>query len=244
MGDLGGQMWVFDLSFDERNRKSNSQWREKRLFVAPISDTGRHQIYYQPAVAFDRYGTPWVYFGTGDREHPHDLSNPAERFYAVKDSGTGNYPRREMDLTDVTSSNTFSSASKDGWYFQLEKSAQKSEKVLAKPVVFNKLVYFTTYTVTAEADPCSIMGEGRLYLVEYLSGGGAFEVDGSSDLEGSPTPRSKAIDTGVPSNPIITVDKKGKASVTIGTASGHFFSTPIFSPSKSKEILYWREVIP
>jgi type IV pilus assembly protein PilY1 len=244
IGDLGGQMWVFDLSFDEGNKKSNSQWREERLFVAPISDTGRYRIYYQPAVAFDRYGTPWVYFGTGDREHPHDLSNLAERFYAVKDSGTGNYPRTETDLTDVTSSNTFSPASKDGWYFQLEKSAQKSEKVLAKPVVFNKLVYFTTYTFTAEADPCSIGGEGRLYLVEYRSGGGAFEVDDLSDLEGSVTPRSKAIDTGVPSHPIITVGKKGKASVTIGTANGHFFSTPIFSPSKSKEILYWRDVIP
>jgi type IV pilus assembly protein PilY1 len=243
IGDLGGQMWVFDLSFDERNKKSNSEWREKRLFVAPSSDTGRHCIYYQPAVAFDQYGTPIVYFGTGDRERPNDLSNSAERFYAVKDNGIGNYPRREIDLADVTSSNTFSLASKDGWYLRLEKSTQKSEKVLAKPVVFNKVVYFTTYTYSAVANSCSTVDEGRLYLVEYLSGAGAFELKDLSALERSSSQRLKTIGTGVPSNPVITVDGKGKASVTIGTTSDHFFSAQIFSPSKSKEILYWREVI-
>jgi len=244
IGDLGGQMWVFDLSFDERSKKSNSQWTGKRLFIAPSSDTEKHRIYYQPAVAFDRYGNPWVYFGTGDREHPNDLSNPAERFYAVKDNGIGNYPRRETDLSDVTSSNTFNPTSKDGWYLRLEKTTQKLEKVLAKPVVFNKLVYFTTYACTATANPCSVLGEAKLYIVEYLSGAGALEVDDLSDLEGTPSPPSKKIGVGVPSSPVIKADLKGKASVTIGTTSGQVFSTQIFSPSKSKEILYWREVIP
>ncbi len=243
-GDLGGQMWVFDVSFDGTNKKSNSQWAGKRLFTAPTSDTEKHRIYYQPAVVSDRNGIPWVYFGTGDREHPNDLSNPAERFYAVKDNGAGNYPRREVDLLDVTSSNTFSPTSKDGWYLQLEKSAQALEKVLAKAVVFNKLVYFTTYAYTASADPCSAQGTAKLYIVEYLSGGGAFEVDALSDLEGSSSQRSTTIATGAPSNPVISVDMKGKASVTIGTTSDQIFSGPIFSPSKSKEILYWREVIP
>jgi type IV pilus assembly protein PilY1 len=245
IGDLGGQMWVFDVSFDGANKKSNSKWTGKRLFIAPSSDTEKHRIYYQPAVAFDRYGNPWVYFGTGDREHPNDLSNPAERFYAVKDSGIGNFPRSETDLLDVTSSNTFTPTSKDGWYIQLEKSTQKSEKVLAKPVVFNKLVYFTTYVYTTTANPCSVPGEAKLYIVEYLSGGGALEVDDLIDLAGSPSQqRSKTIGPGGPSNPVITVDVKGKASVTVGTTSDQVFSTQILSHSKSKEILYWREVIP
>jgi type IV pilus assembly protein PilY1 len=244
LGDLGGQMWVFDVSFDGTNKKSNSQWTGKRLFLAPISDTEKHQIYYQPAAAFDRNGTPWIYFGTGDRERPNDLSNSAERFYVVKDSGGGNYPRRETDLLDVTSSNTFTPTSKDGWYLQLEKTAEKSEKVLAKPVVFNRLVYFTSYVYTAAANPCSTVGEGRLNIVEYFSGAGAFEVDDLSDFQGSPSQRSKKIGAGIPSSPVIKVDLEGKASVTIGTTSGQVFSTQIFSPSKSKEILYWREVIP
>jgi type IV pilus assembly protein PilY1 len=244
IGDLGGQMWVFDLSFDEKNKRSNSQWAGKRLFIAPTSDAERHRIYYQPVVAFDRFGTPWIYFGTGDREHPHDLSNSAERFYAIKDDGRGNYPRREMDLSDVTSSNEFTPTLKDGWFLQLEKTKQKSEKVLVKPTVFNKLVYFTTYTYTATENPCSIVGEGKLYIVEYLSGGGAFEVDDLSDLQGNPSQRSKKIGEGVPSSPVIKANLKGSASVTIGTTKNPIFSSRIFSPSKSKEIIYWREVIP
>ena len=133
---------------------------------------------------------------------------------------------------------------KYGWYIKLAKAAQKSEKVLAKPVVFNKLVYFTTYTYTSSTNPCSVVGEARLYIVEYLSGGGALEVDDLTDLEGNPSQRSKKIGVGVPSSPVIKVDVKGKASVTIGTTSAQVFSAKIFSPSKSKETLYWREVIP
>jgi type IV pilus assembly protein PilY1 len=242
IADLGGQMWVFDVSFDGVSKKSDSRWSGKRLFAAPSSD---YRIYYQPAVAFDRYGIPWVYFGTGDREYPNDLSGPRERFYAVKDNGTGNYPRTEADLLDVTSSNTFNPTSQAGWFLQLEKSADKSEKVLAKPAVFNRLVYFTTYVYATAANPCSVPGEAKAYIVEYLSGGGALEVDDLVDLEGSPSQqRSKTIGPGAPSNPVITVDVKGKASVTIGTTSDQVLSTQIFSPSKSKEILYWREIIP
>jgi type IV pilus assembly protein PilY1 len=248
IGDLGGQMWVFDVSFNGTTKKSDSQWTGQRLFAFLVSDTenyGKHRIYYPPAVAFDRHGTPWVYFGTGDREHPNDLSNPAERFYAVKDSGGGNYPRVEdTDLLDVTSLNTFTLTSLDGWYVKLAKDAQKLEKVLAKPVVFNKLVYFTTYAYSAAVNPCSVPGEAKLYIVEYLSGGGAFTADGLVDLEGNPRTRSQTIGPGAPSTPVITVDVKGKASVTIGTTSDQVLSTPIFSPFKSKQLLYWREVIP
>jgi type IV pilus assembly protein PilY1 len=253
IGDLGGQMWVFDVSFDGVNKKSNSQWSGKRLFTAPSSDTEKHRIYYQPAVAFDLYGSPWIYFGTGDREHPNDLSNPAERFYAVKDNGEGNYPRVEdTHLLDVTSLALekfslagFDSTASFGWYVKLAKDGQKSEKVLAKPVVFNRLVYFSTYTYSVPTDPCTVAGEAKLYIAEYLSGGGALNVDDLVDLQGTPSEqRSKLIGSGAPSAPVITVDVKGQASVTVGTTSSQVLSTPIFSPSRSKEVLYWREVIP
>jgi Tfp pilus tip-associated adhesin PilY1 len=246
IGDLGGQMWVFDVSFNGTTKKSESQWTGQRLFAFPVSDTentGKHRIYYPPAVAFDRNMIPWVYFGTGDREFPNDLLNPNERFYAVKDSGAGNYPKTEdTDLLNVTSLNTFTPTSIDGWYVKLAKNSQTLEKVLAKPVVFNRLVYFTTYS---PVDPCSMAGQSKLYIVEYLSGGGALEFDSLTDLEGSPSAqRSKNIGTGVPSAPVITVDVKGQASVTVGTTSDQVLSAQIFSPSKSKETLYWREVIP
>ena len=71
---------------------------------------------------------------------------------------------------------------KKGWYIKLEKSGRQLEKVLAKPAVFNRLVYFTTYTYTQSADPCAVAGVSKDYVVEYLSGGGALSVDDMSDL--------------------------------------------------------------
>jgi hypothetical protein len=90
-----------------------------------------------------------------------------------------------------------------------------------------------------------VPGEAKAYIVEYLSGGGALEVDDLVDLQGNPSQqRSKTIGAGAPSNPVITVNVKGQASVIIGSTSDQILSTQIFSPSKSKETLYWREVIP
>ncbi len=246
IGDLGGQMWVFDVSFNAVTKLSNSLWTGRRLFTSPISVSETHRIYYQPSVAFDSNMIPWVYFGTGDRENPNDLTNPNERFYAVKDSGAGNYPRVEdTDLLDVTSVNTFTPTSQDGWYIKLAKDSQKLEKVLAKPVVFNRLVYFTTYSNVQAASPCSPSGESKLYIVEYLSGGGALEVDSLADLGGSPsTGRSISIGGGAPSAPVISVDVKAQATVTVGTSSDQLISLPIFSEPSSKKILYWREVTP
>jgi type IV pilus assembly protein PilY1 len=247
IGDMGGQMWVFDVSFDESTKKSDSLWAGKRLFTAPKGGSEKHNIYYAPAVAFDKNGIPWVYFGTGDREDPTDYNNEQERFYAVKDDGSGDYPRDEGDLKDVTldKDNTFAvDTTKKGWYIKLEKSGKQLEKVLAKPTVFNRLLYFTTYTYTQSADLCAVAGISKDYIVEYLSGGGALSVDDLSDLSGTAGARSREIGVGAPSAPVISVNMKGKASVIIMTTSGQIFSQTAFSPTTSREILYWRDVVP
>jgi type IV pilus assembly protein PilY1 len=243
IGDLGGQMWVFDVSFDEASKKSDSQWKGQRLFKAPLEPFEKHNIFYQAAVAFDRQKNPWVYFGTGNRESPTDTTNPQERFYAVMDDGKEDYPRLENNLKDVTDLNTFSlDQTKKGWYIRLEKASKRLEKVLGKPTVFNKLLYFTTYFYNDKGDPCSVAGDPKLYVVEYLSGGGALVLD--DYLKGKPSERSRIIGEGVPSSPVITANMKGKDLVVIGTTTGQVYSAKVLSPTTAKEILYWREVIP
>jgi Tfp pilus tip-associated adhesin PilY1 len=106
------------------------------------------------------------------------------------------------------------------------------------------LLYFTTYTYTS-ADACKAAGEATLYTVDYLSGGGAMVLD--DYLKGTPSGRSHGIGSGnegVPSAPVVSVNSKGKASITIGTTSGKILSKEILSPSTNKGVLYWREVIP
>jgi len=116
---------------------------------------------------------------------------------------------------------------------------------LARPVVFNNIVYFTTYAYRGKATGCSVEGDARLYELYYATGGGALDVDELSDLQGTPSAqRYKTVGFGVPSNPVISVNNKGKASIVIGTTSGQVFSSEVFSPTTNKELLYWREVIP
>lgn len=242
IGDMAGQMWVFDVSSENKN-----EWTGKRLFVAPATPAEKHPIYYQPAVAFDQNKIPWVYFGTGDRENPNDSTNPPERFYAIKDDGQGSYPRREGDLKDLIGlgENTFAKVVDPykGWFIKLEKADGKHEKVLAKPAVFNRLVYFTTYSYKQTNDPCKVTGDAKLYIVEYLSGGGALFVDDLTDLLGPASNRSMIIGEGIPSAPVISVNMNGEASVIVGTTTGQVFSQKAFSLSKNKGLLYWREVI-
>ena len=121
--------------------------------------------------------------------------------------------------------NTFSlDQTKKGWYIKLEKDpAKRLEKVLGKPTVFNKLLYFTTYYYNEKGNPCEVAGDPKLYVVEYLSGGGALVLD--DYLKGNPSDRSIKIGEGVPSSPVITANMKGKDSVVIGTTTGQVYST-------------------
>lgn len=231
-------MWVFNVS-----DSLVTNWTGQVLFSAPGSPTEKHMIFYQPAVAFDKNRIPWVYFGTGNREDPNEFTNPPERFFAIKDDGSG-YPITIGELDNVTSEsqNTFNVASKKGWYIELYKGEQTLEKVLAKPTMFNQIVYFTTYKNLDTEDPCAGAGVSSLYAVEYRSGGGALGVDELSDLSGSAGDRSKEVGIGAPSTPVISVNVKAQASIIIGTTSGQIFSDQAFSPTSGKVLLYWREV--
>jgi type IV pilus assembly protein PilY1 len=240
MGDLGGQVWVFDLSFDAIAKKSDSLWSGKRLFKAPGLLSEKHNIYYQVTVAFDKNEIPWVFFGTGDRENP--IEGGTERFYAVKDDGLGDYPRDEGNLENVTNNNTFTAPvhPKKGWYIRL---TNRKEQALAKPVVFNNIVYFTTFSPKEEDwDVCTTGGTARLYVMEYRSGGGALEVDAMTDLEGSAGTRWKIVGSGLPSAPAITINSKGQAAIIAGTTENQVYSQLGFSPGSNKRVLYWRQV--
>ena len=197
-------------------------------------------------MALDLAGIPWVFFGTGNKEDVKESSNPQEGFYAVKDDGDGNYPRQESDLSNVTASskNTFTASLTKGWYLKLLKSGNTLEKLLAKPTVFQRLVYFTTYLNPDTTDPCVSGGSGNLYAVEYLSGGGAFGVTELSQLSGTGGTRYKTVGSELPSAPVISINTEGRASVVVGTTLGKYFSQEILSPPSLKNILYWREVIP
>ena len=108
----------------------------KRLFEA---DTAQSQppadgeyypaqgIYGAPSVARDNNGDEWVYFGTGDKNHP--LNTGSNRFYGIRDNEDMQNSKQldEGDLQLVNDASDVVSTSEEGWYFILE----SGEKVLA-----------------------------------------------------------------------------------------------------------------
>lgn len=107
--DTGGQLWRFKVG-----DSSPASWTAKRIFQANTgtADVGR-KVFYKPTVTYN-YPDVFVYFGSGDREHPLNYLNPGasggavlDRFYMVRDREDDDNPSApgvltESHLVDVT----------------------------------------------------------------------------------------------------------------------------------------------
>jgi len=252
IGDINGQVWRFDIS--EATTLSGdvvNNWTGKLFFaaVAPTTTAPSSGEFY-PAQAIysainaawgdNAHSQLWLYFGTGDRNHPN--ATASNRFYGVQDNTTmtnGTF-LTESSIVDVTSTST---AATQGWYIRLA----ASEKVLASADIFNKVVFFTTFTPTGVTSCGSSGGDARLYAIQMLSGYAA--IDWSTDTvyttSTSSNTRGKVIGTGIPSKPIVIITDAGATlttTVIAATTNQQLPSNPAPPPDTMRRILYWREV--
>lgn len=203
--DSGGNLWRFDLT-----AAATTDWTGRKVFSpnpgsGGSSDTGR-KAFYKPSVVRES-GYDYVFYGTGDREHPLN-TNVVDRVYAVKvrDGESAATPvKTESSLVDVTEdllqSTTIANVSadknnptvgsvayilkqlteKEGWYIRLNES--NGEKVLASPTVFNKVLYLTTFLPqgVAVVDPCqpANLGASNVYALNYLTGEAVLDYSGN-----------------------------------------------------------------
>ena len=249
IGDVGGQLWKFDLSAAATlSAGLISNWTGKRVFAASPTQsnppaTGEYypaQAFYAAAVpAYDDKGNVWVYIGTGDRNHPNNSAQ--NRFYAIKDNVgmTNGSALTESNLLDVTSAN---GTVTQGWYVRVG----TSEKVLASADVFNKIVYFSTFTPTTMSACGSGGGTAKLYAVQVLTGYAAVDWSSGTALASTNATlaRAKTIGTGIPSRPIMVITESGATlttSVIAATTSQQLPSNPAPPPNSMRRILYWRE---
>jgi len=250
IGDVGGQLWKFDVSAPATvSGGLVTNWTGKRLFEADFSqknppDVGEYYpaqaIYAAPTVAFDDYGDLWVYFGTGDRNHPNN--NSQNNFYGIKDNTTmaNDSVLTEKALEDVTSANK---TAVQGWFFKLA----PDEKVLSAGDVFNKIVFFSSFTPTNVVQCGSGGGDAKLYAVQALTGYAAIDWSTGTALASSDSKkvRSKAIGSGIASKPIVVINYTGSkvtASVVTATTNEQLPSNPAPAPTSLKRLIYWREV--
>ena len=248
IGDIGGQVWKFDVSADVV-----SNWTGKRLFAAPLATgttnppaAGEYypaQAIYAPIIpALDDQKNVWIYFGTGDRNHPNNTTAP-NRFYGIKDntSMTNGSALTEASLVDITSTDATVT---QGFYVRLG----TNEKVLAAADVFNKVVFFTTFIPTSTTACGTGGGTAKLYAVQMITGYAALDWahDGAQLTTTDATKtRGKEIGTGIPSKPIVVITESGATltiSVVAATTSQQLPSNPTPPPSFMRRVLYWREV--
>jgi hypothetical protein len=186
-------------------------------------------------------GNLWIFLGTGDRNHPNNDSS--NRFYGIKettDMTNGSaHTLTEASLTNLTSG---SGSVSQGWYVTLA----GKEKVLAAPDVFNRIVFFTTFTPVTSAACGTGGGNAKLYAANMTSGDAALNLATGAVLpQGqSALAMSKGIGTGIPSEPIIILNPSsntGNPYVITGTTNQQISNTPI-PPVSIKRLLAWREV--
>jgi type IV pilus assembly protein PilY1 len=248
VGNLGGQMWR--LNVGDTNR---ANWTRVAIFWDP---TGA-KFFYRPSVTYENDYT-FLFFGTGDREHPLN-TNGTDRFYAFKDRNVYklhndpsivNVTNNELQA-DATSAASIASilaslnsSTNYGWFIDLNQRA--GEKVLASPLAFNKVAYFTTYTpdFIISPDPCKPgnLGVSRLYAVNYKTGeavlnfNNAVATPSTNNDNESTTNNSRArskdgkvlrradrsinLGVGIPSGLVVIMPPSGDAELLIGCGGG------------------------
>jgi len=257
VGDIKGNMWQlkFCTKADlQANANCNSSSWKGSLLVDKISGSDKYPIYYPPTVTKDRNGDLWIFWVTGDKVDPTG-SGPAAWVYGLKpllckDSNGYPYPCSRSSFDNLTSNQQAycdSTSSKVGWAINL---AGQNEQVLAQPVAFNSVLYFTSFVPAAGSSTntsCTKTGTAYLYAISietstaYCTAG-----QGVIDSEGT---RRKSIGTGIASGATISY---GPAAVapnlyyTISGAGGQEGGTlkSDFVPSSTAtrtNMIYWKD---
>lgn len=209
--DLGGRLWRFTLAADDPANWSGT------LVFAPDPTAGLKAF---SGLSLARSGGRWlVAYGSGDRAHPLNTA-VTDRFYLIRDQGlTDAEPIAESALVDVTGDalqledNDESARGEllaallaedcPGWMISLERLDQAGrpagEKVLGAPLIFNRVVYFTTYMPDAPEAlpqvPCVVGNPGSawLYAVDWRTGEAVLNFHLDNDREGADAANPRAL---------------------------------------------------
>jgi type IV pilus assembly protein PilY1 len=202
-GDMGGQVWRFDVSNGKPASTLVAGGVIAQLGAAPsapataTADTIR-RFYYAPDVASVNTRTEnfvHIGIGSGHRGHPLNMTNH-DRFFALRDTAAAvtdqaafdalySTPITDANLQQITSANTTITTGKRGWYLDLNVgTGWVGEKVLAEARTFNNQVIFSTFRPGTDAAVSSCtpqLGTNRIYQLNIFNGAPVTNLDGSAD---------------------------------------------------------------
>lgn len=235
--DEGGNIWRFKMCEKvdasagtalQSSACSTSDWTGN-IFYDPSSGEIR-PIYTKPTVVKSLSGDYWVYFGTGDLNDP-TAANAQEKLYGVKDNDrTTRWGLNDLD--NISSlEQTYDYTRGPGWYINLSGGG---EKMLADPVVYADVVYFTTYTPSHIDDVCEKGGEAKLVAVNYATGAGQFE-DGE---------RETSAGSGIASGAVVSENPYGGTNIYVTTSEGAKINAvqPPDPTANKANMQYWHDM--
>jgi type IV pilus assembly protein PilY1 len=251
VGDLGGQVWKWDISAVAADTVGDSRFDNFPygvFFESPIEDMGggvnRYQSFFFAPSATLIGGTLVLAFGAGERA---DLMYPGQngkdennRFYVIKDTdptGVSAFSTlyEETDLTDITGLDSDPDSTDYGFYMV----AADSEKFITNPNIFAGFVITSSYIPDLSgANVCTTTGESFLYIFDIRTGLGAYFDAGVTTGDDA---RRLSIGSGVSSDPQISMSRSGN-QLYIQTSSGRVVQTPPPLPNTPPvDMIYWKQ---
>jgi type IV pilus assembly protein PilY1 len=258
-GDLGGNVFAFE------DDNGDGTWGRRKFFSASAVDSVQRKIFYGPDAVEEMYGEI-IFFGTGDRANPEGTS-VVNRVYAIQ-----NHWEDLADFTTLTESDLYDAtddlivlgnsdqkaqaktdlANSKGWFIQLNE--HPGEKVTSPMMVFEGVVYFTTFTPdtgTPPLDPCEVVagqGVARLYALKYDTGEAAFDWSDVEETDNTPDhnvvpigkhDRWKTIGDSFASAPMLAIFGN---QLKMYTASGDNIDDDDVDVTKTLHTFYWRQL--
>ncbi len=175
VGDMGGQVWRFDIGNADK-----SLWSGRLLATLATTTPTDRRIFFPPAAVKQlRLGVRYdaVIVGTGNRENPLKATS-TDVIAMIKDPDYGLYATSTSvvsllagDLINLGSTEAgatetalITTPTAKGWYRVLD----TGEKVTSEPTVFFGRIRFGSYTPIAQVNACMPPGLSRLNELDLL----------------------------------------------------------------------------
>lgn len=204
VGDLGGQVWRFDINLYRETEGEggtgnliNGDVKPMATLGLPHSDiSNNRRFFYEPDVALisddgQRYLS--VSIGSGWRSHPLN-TDVDEAFFMLRSNNVynlpeghgkklqnGNYtPLTESDLTNV-SGQLDNNIGRYGWMLFFD---EPGEKVLGDALTVNNQVIFTTFLPESDVVSCSAaIGSGAVYALRVVDGRPSLDLNDNGSMD-------------------------------------------------------------
>jgi type IV pilus assembly protein PilY1 len=195
-GDMGGQVWRFDVSNGQSAANLVAGGVIAQLGGAPSASPAPEDVrrfYNAPDVAFiHTRERNFIHVGIGSGHRGHPLGTTVEdAFYALRDFSIGALTQTQFDsltpivhddLVPITSANTVVGPNEVGWRVDLSIGGWNGEKVLAEARTFANQVFFSTFQPSTGSLTCQPqIGTNRTYVMNVYNGAPVMNLDGSTD---------------------------------------------------------------